>query len=124
MKRSLLLFLLTSFALLNAETTLTEGNFTFTFPEGWGDTNFDYDIGSPTPHSFWNDGHAVQVQIQEDFYIPILNTLIGSQFSDPEISPTHTLSGGELTNHLDIIIDLIYETIPTPVVVYKNSTDV
>ena len=123
MKRSLLLFLLTSVALLNAETTLTEGNFTFTFPEGWGDTNFVYDIGSPTPHSFWNDGHAVQVQIQEDFYIPILNALIGSQFSDPEISPTHTLSGGELTNHLDIIIDLIYETIPTPVVVYKNSTE-
>ena len=110
MKRSLLLFLLTSVALLNAETTITEGNFTFTFPEGWGNTNFDYDIGSPTPHSFWSDGHAIRVRIQEGFYTNSLNALIGSQFSDPEISPTHTLSGGELTNYLDNISLTLFES--------------
>ena len=106
--RSLLLpYLFTSVALLNAETTITEGNLTFTFPEGWGVTSSG-DIGGPTPHSFWNDGHAVQVRSQEGFPSNSLNTLIGSNFSDPLISPTHTLSGGELTNYLDVIIDDIF----------------
>ena len=112
MKRLLLPYLFTSVALLNAETTITEGNLTFTFPEGWEDNNFGFDIGGPTPHSFFgNNGHAVGVLSQEGFYSYSLNTLIESQFSDPQISPINTLSGGELTNYLDAIIDDIFNSL-------------
>ena len=38
---------------------------------------------------------------------------LGTVIDDKGITPTHTLSGGELTGRLNIIIDLIYETINT-----------
>ena len=120
MKRLLLPYLFTSVALLNAETTITEGNLTFTFPEGWEDNIFGYDIVGPTPHSFYNGGHAVGVLSQGGFYSYSLNTLIESNFSDPQISPIHTLSGGERTNYLDAIIDKILSFIT--VGVFPNAT--
>ena len=106
MKRSFLILLLAANTFLNADNSVTFGNFTFTFPVDWGDGNLNYDIGGPTPHSLFTDASAVRIDCEEGLYSR-LDELIGSQFSDPQISPTHTLGGEELTAYLDNIIEII-----------------